>query len=223
MAGDLESLRVVVLYGPTRAYLDPVRYLSNTSTGALGALIIEAFVARGARVDAVAGPGAARPEDHPRVRLYPVETVEQVLETAHNLLEAPADVIVMAMAVLDYVPCPLPDKRHADGEPWTLVLQPAPKVIDRLRRWAPHALLVGFKLESDTAQLLPRARQLQTRCGADVVVANLVTETSMEKHRAVLIGPGGVLSGQLRTGKEALAVDLVDAIVARLRERSPAP
>lgn len=213
MTASLAGRRALVLYGPTRAWIDPVRYLANVSSGKLGAALVGAAARRGAAVDAIVGAGAVLPPASPLVRVCPVETVADVLATAHGLVHPrPPDIIVMAMAVLDYQPsAPLTAKRSADEQPWTLMLTPTPKVIDQLRAWAPAAVLVGFKLESEPDLLHPHARQLLTRAGAQLVVANLTSEVGDDNHRAWIHARDGAVR-EAGPGKAAVAAAIVDAI-----------
>lgn len=219
MAATLARRRALVLYGPTRAWIDPVRYLANASTGRLGARIVESLARRGATVEAIIGPGAAEPAVE--LPLHRVESVDDVLRESERLLaQGRFDAVLMAMAILDYVPAaPQSHKRAADAEAWHLELRPTPKVLDRLRAWAPEAILVGFKLESDPARLLEHARELMARSGAELVVANLTAETSDADHRVTILHRDGaaVRSGR---GKAVVAEAVVHEVERLLAARS---
>ncbi|MBX6377639.1 MAG: hypothetical protein IRY95_03745, partial [Clostridia bacterium] len=170
----LDGSRVLITAGPTRAYLDSVRYLTNFSTGELGRHLAEGALRRGASVTYVYGPGCQLPAVAPlagrELDLWPVETVAD-LETAVRRLLArqPADVIFHAMAVLDFQPAEVrPGKTSSELEEWVVRLVPTPKVAPLLRQLAPAAVLVTFKLETGRSrrELAAIAASAAGGCGA---------------------------------------------------------
>ncbi|HOS93527.1 MAG TPA: phosphopantothenoylcysteine decarboxylase [Armatimonadota bacterium] len=218
----LTGRHVLITSGPTQAPIDAVRYIANTSSGALGAHTADAALDAGASVLLVHGPGSIVPQPHPRLTLSPVRTVDDLIATLQRQLAATRfDAIAHAMAVLDYVPEAAGTGKIPSGQDHIdLRLVPTPKVIDRVREWAPDSLLIGFKLvagESDEG-LRQAALTLLRRSGADLVVANDMVQIQAGEHRAVFIEPSGRTAGAF-VGKAAIAEALVREIAARLAGR----
>ncbi|MBE7559609.1 hypothetical protein HS125_11915 [bacterium] len=212
-----QDRRALVTLGPTRAYIDPVRYLANVSSGRLGTAIAEALLSAGAVVDVIAGEGAVHPRPAERLALHPIATVEELVRTVHRLAERPhPDVILHLMAVLDYQPAaPAKHKLPSGAGRLTLELAPTPKVIDAMRLLFPAAFLVGFKLQSGVSDeaLFAEARALLARSRADAVVCNLLEETEPHNHRAWLLDASGAPVGdQSWRGKEEIARRLVETL-----------
>ncbi len=171
-SGPLAGRRVLVLSGPTREPIDPVRFLSNVSTGRMGrALALEA-AARGATVDFVTGPVAeANLPVHPRVKIVPVVTARDMLDTASPLARR-ADLVVLAAAVADLAPArPRRTKGSKASLGRMLALTPTPDIAATLaatRR--PGQVFVGFALESGDGRARA-ARKLAAK-RLDAIVLN---------------------------------------------------
>ncbi|MGA7625302.1 MAG: bifunctional phosphopantothenoylcysteine decarboxylase/phosphopantothenate--cysteine ligase CoaBC [Candidatus Acidiferrales bacterium] len=169
---DFENQTVLVSAGPTCEDIDPVRFLSNRSSGKMGYALAEAAHRRGARVVLVSGPTDLKiPEG---VDWVPVRTTEQmhraVLHRASN-----AQVAIMAAAISDYRPAAAQDKKIKRSEgSLTLALEPTPDILAELGREQGHRVLVGFAAETD--RLAENARGKLARKGADMIVANDVTQ-----------------------------------------------
>lgn len=180
---DFAGRTVVVTAGPTREDLDPVRFFTNRSSGKMGYAIAEAAVRRGAHVILISGPTELTvPES---VDWVPVRTSEEMRGAV--LARAPeADVVVMAAAVADYRPAHVhPTKLKRDSERITLELEPVPDILAELGRQGAasavegpatnrHFVLVGFAAETD--HVAENARAKLQRKGADMIVANDVTQ-----------------------------------------------
>jgi len=219
----LEGRRVLITSGPTRGHIDRVRFITNKSTGRLGVMIAERALEAGGRVTFVYGKGSLTPEPHPALSLVEIETVSDLLCAVERELAAePHDAIIHLMAVLDYEPVRFtPGKTPSGKEEWVVRLKPTPKVIARMKEWAPDALLVGFKLEdrcTDT-ELVAEAVALAKRNGASFVVANDLSEIEQGRHRALFVSPQGSLLTEV-VGKDAIA-DEVLGQVARLLGGTP--
>ncbi|MBN1423643.1 hypothetical protein JXA88_03715 [Candidatus Fermentibacteria bacterium] len=187
--------RAVVTSGPTRARLDAVRFLMNTSSGSLGAAIADQGLARGWEVGLVHGPCSTLPPPHPNLSTHPVSWLSDLYPT---LLGVPyreeIAVVFHAMAVLDWAPRTVSQGKRASGRPWRVVLDPTPKIIDELRGLFPNAALIAFKLETGVTEeeLVARAGRLARRCGADIVVANLLEWVQAGYRCRVVCGDGSV-------------------------------
>lgn len=170
--GRLAGRRLLILSGPTREPLDPVRFLGNGGTGRMGRALAEAAAALGADVDFVTGP--VEPErlpSGPRVRLHRVTTAAQMLEAARGLA-AGADGFLFAASVADYRPVqPLENKAPKTSKPWKLELEATPDIAAELcRARKPGQRAVGFALESGDGRARAEAK-LEAK-GLDAIVLN---------------------------------------------------
>lgn len=213
---SLAGTHVVVSAGPTREAIDPVRFLSNPSTGRMGFAIAAAAARRGARVTLVHGPVSLTPPS--AVRAVPVESAREmhaaVLDAA-----ADADAVVMTAAVADYRPATAEDTkiRKTDG-PRTLELVRNPDILAELGagRSGPRPVLVGFAAETGDPEA--SAREKRRRKGVDLVVGNDVSAAGSgfgtDTNRVVLVGDEVERLPLL--SKDAVAEQVVGWIADRL-------
>jgi phosphopantothenoylcysteine synthetase/decarboxylase len=184
-------------------------------------MIAEQALEAGAQVTFVYGKGSLTPGAHPALSLVEIATVADLLEAVERELAATRhDAIVHSMAVLDYEPAAfVPDKTPSGRDEWVIRLRPTPKVIARMKTWAPDALLVGFKLEDMATddELIAEARHLAERTGATFVVANNLGEIEQGQHRALFVAADGSPLAEV-TGKEAIATTLIDLLSQRLAD-----
>ncbi len=215
----LYGRRVLVTSGPTRGHIDRVRFITNKSTGRLGVMIAERALEAGAQVTFVYGKGSLTPGPYPALSLVEIETVSALLSAVERALTARAhQVIVHLMAGLDYEPAQFTPEKTASGrEEWVVRLKPTPKVISRMKEWAPGALLVGFKLEDrhTDGELIGEAAALAKRNNASFVVANNLSEIERGRHRGLFVAPDGSLLAEA-TGKDAIADELIEQMGKRL-------
>jgi phosphopantothenoylcysteine decarboxylase/phosphopantothenate--cysteine ligase len=173
---DLEGQTVLVTAGPTREDIDPVRFLTNRSSGKMGYALAEAAQRRGARVILVSGPTERKiPE---AVDWIPVRTAEE-MRRAVNEHAAGASIIIMAAAVADFRPASVQQSKIKRGEgKLMLELEPTPDILAQLGRQPQsensRRVIVGFAAETD--RVVDNARQKLARKGADMIVANDVTQ-----------------------------------------------
>ncbi|MBM2835665.1 MAG: hypothetical protein HW406_2826 [Candidatus Brocadiaceae bacterium] len=186
----------MITSGPTRGYIDAVRYISNKSTGNLGAAIAIEALKRDACVTFVYGTGSSTPDitlllgkDYARrLTLIEIETIDDLLLTIREKLKGVSfDAVIHAMAVLDYSPEKQSEGKMASmKDTLTISLLKTPKVIKQIRTVWPHAFLIGFKLEVGLSrdELIEKASASMVESGADFVVANNQNEIVGDKHRA---------------------------------------
>ncbi|HEU5249911.1 MAG TPA: bifunctional phosphopantothenoylcysteine decarboxylase/phosphopantothenate--cysteine ligase CoaBC, partial [Thermoanaerobaculia bacterium] len=164
---DLEDVRVLVTAGPTRERLDPIRFISNRSSGRMGYAMAEAARDRGARVTLLSGPtGLVRPEG---IRFVSFETAAEL----ENVLRAEfpdCDVLAMAAAVADFIPEESPERLHREGGERTMRLAPGRDILRELAAMKRRQIVVAFAAETD--DLETRGRLKMESKGADLVVVN---------------------------------------------------
>ncbi len=186
---------VVLTGGPTRAYLDQVRFLTNVSTGAVAFELAKALLKEGFRVVAVTGPTAMPFGQLKLERWVPVETnaeMERAVVAACRRYRPFA--AVFSAAVLDFAPVSVGKGKRAsaDGE-WILRLKPTKKILDRVGKDFPNVVRVGFKLEwarkgTNESKLL--ARYLGEK-KLDALLVNYLSELGPKKHPARLFLKNG--------------------------------
>ena len=214
------SNRVLVTSGPTRAYVDRIRYFTNTSTGALGARIVESLVNRNIPVVHLYGSGSELPQINNRVLLESIEvmTVDDVIDAVKKVA-ARGDIgaVVHAMAVLDYVPeTKINTKKKSSESSWEIRLVRTPKVIEIMRDLMPDAFFAGFKLETGVTEeeLAERAGVLLNDYSLDMVIANDLDRVGKDRHRALFVRRGNQILARFNT-KEEIAEKLADILAER--------
>ena len=169
---DLAGKTVLVTAGPTREALDPVRFLTNRSSGKMGYAVAEAAIRRGARVILISGPTDLKiPE---AAEWVPVNTAEQ-MRAAVRERASEANIVIMAAAVADYRPSAASASKlkRSEGR-LTLELEATPDILAELGSEPSSRILVGFAAE--TGDIAVNARAKLSRKGADMIVANDVTQ-----------------------------------------------
>jgi len=164
---ELEGRRVVVTAGPTSEAIDPVRYLTNRSSGRMGYALAEACARRGAAVTLISGAsGLAAPFGVNCVSVVTSAEMRDAVLTAR----AGADCVFMAAAVSDYLPRAAASKIKKSGEPLTLTFDEGPDILAEMGRDRDERVLVGFAAETES--LFSRAREKLKRKNLDFIVAN---------------------------------------------------
>lgn len=213
-------MQILVTAGPTREHLDPVRFLSNRSTGKMGFAVAEQAAARGHSVVLVAGPVAlATPAGVTRVDV--VSARDLLAAVQHHLPQA--DALVMAAAVADWRPkaaSAVKLKKRAMSP--TLALEPNPDVLLTVQPAKGGRLFVGFAAE--TGDPLPEARRKLAAKGLDLMVANDVSQPdagfAVDTNRVVLLPRDGVPEALPLMSKQAVAARIV-AWLEQAHTRAP--
>ncbi|KXS39728.1 MAG: phosphopantothenoylcysteine decarboxylase / phosphopantothenate--cysteine ligase [Halomonadaceae bacterium T82-2] len=227
-AGDTDAadLTITLTAGPTREALDPVRYLSNHSSGKMGYALAAAAAARGARVRLISGPVAlGTPAGVERVD---VTSAEEMLEATREAV-ADSDVFIGCAAVADYRAArPAEHKiKKTDGQDTlTLELVKNPDIIATIAAETPRPFVVGFAAE--TRDLEAYARDKLARKNLDMIVANDVSRAGLgfgsDRNAALMLWRGAQGSEGRRElpaqSKAALAEAVIDQVIARFRERA---
>jgi phosphopantothenoylcysteine decarboxylase/phosphopantothenate--cysteine ligase len=209
---DLAGETVLVAAGPTIEDIDPVRYLSNRSSGRMGYRLAEAARDRGARVVLVSGPTALAPP--PGVETVAVRSAEQMAQAVQQRA-AEAAVVVMAAAVADYRPARRADRKIKKGpKGLTLEMVPTTDILRELGESKAGRFLVGFAAE--TEDVVEHARKKLHDKRLDLIVANQVGVEGVgfesEENAAVLLDASGGAVDVPRMDKRALAERVWDRI-----------
>ena len=215
-AGPLEGKRVVISAGPTREAIDPVRFISNHSSGKMGYALAEAAAKAGAAVTLISGPVAlATPKGVQRVS---VESAQEMLD-ASLIAASAADIFIGAAAVADYRPVMVADQKIKKGaeEVMEILLTKNPDIIATIATLEPRPFMVGFAAE--TENVIAYARSKLERKGLDLVIANDVSQSDIgfnsDQNEVVVVGAGGEIA-MPRASKAALAENLIALIAEQI-------
>lgn len=214
-AGSMTGKTVMITAGPTREKLDPVRFISNYSSGKMGYALAEEAARRGARVILVSGPVELEARN-PLIEVRRVESAEEMLAEARNAF-AGCDIAIMCAAVADYRPAAVsPSKlKRGDSPAMTLELVRNPDIAATLgSEKRPGQTLVGFALETDDA--IAHGADKLRRKNLDMIVVNSLadkgagfgTDTNLV---TIITADGRRTSGSLKP-KSAVAADIIDSI-----------
>lgn len=169
----LHNKKVLMTAGPTIEYIDPVRVITNQSSGKTGVLLASELVSAGAKVTLVYGPGKEEPPKGAKV--IRVDTAKAMFDAVRNELRKKFDVVILAAAVSDYVPEKVERSKIKSVKKQIMVkLKQAPKIINQIKKWQKDVFLVGFKAEANVSKqsLLSQARKKLRESKADLIVAN---------------------------------------------------
>ncbi|SEW01527.1 bifunctional phosphopantothenoylcysteine decarboxylase/phosphopantothenate--cysteine ligase CoaBC [Natrinema salifodinae] len=210
-AGDrpLEGERVVVTSGATSESIDPVRVITNRSSGKMGRAVAKACYVRGADVTLVHdGP------DVPYADVRQVESAAEMLSATREACAA-ADALVSAAAIGDYT-VEESDEKIRSGQRLTLELEPTPKLIDEIRDEYPTLPIVGFKTETsgDEPAMIDQARKTLDRADLAFVVANDASVMGAEATTALLVHASD--AARYEGTKAGLGGEVADSIAAVL-------
>ena len=214
-AQDLAGEKLVVTAGPTREPIDPVRYISNRSSGKMGYRLALAALRRGAQVTLVSGPTALTPP--PAAIFVPVQTAEEMREAVLQHV-AGATIVVKAAAVADYRVRRPSETKIKGKRDLTLELTPNPDILAEVAAGRTGAFVVGFAAETNDVAANARAK-LEAK-GIDLLVANDVSQAGIgfdaEDNEVLLIDRWGGTRALPRMSKSAVA-DAILSEILRLR------
>jgi phosphopantothenoylcysteine decarboxylase/phosphopantothenate--cysteine ligase len=214
-AGLLAGLNVLITAGPTRERLDPVRYLTNRSSGKMGFAVAAAAREAGAHVTMVSGP--VQLETPAGITRINVESARDMYAAVHRHI-AEADVFIAAAAVADFQPVTVAKQKiKKQGVAVKLELEPAPDIVKSVAEMAKRPFVVGFAAETNDVE--DNARSKLKRKKLDMIAANLVGDGiafDCEDNALTVIWPGGKI--EVARGPK---IDVARALVALIAERLP--
>lgn len=218
-ARDFEGRKVLVTAGPTREPIDPVRYISNRSSGKMGYAIAEAAQRRGASVTLVSGPTALLAPAG--VNVTRVTTAAQMLDAVlHNL---PAhQVVIKAAAVADFTPVATAAQKikKSDGKDLTLTFEKSPDILSAIATVEPRPFVVAFAAETESVEANARDKLLKKN--ADLIVANDVGDPAIgfdsDQNEVLVIARDGQSTRIEKAPKLVIANRILDMVVERLRD-----
>lgn len=184
---SLDGKSFLITAGPTIEDVDPVRFISNRSSGKMGYALAAEASSRGASVHLISGPSVLEPP--PGVKVTRVRCAEEMARKSYSSFPS-ADVVIKAAAVADYTPVSVAaEKTKKTKSRWVLELQPTEDILHELGRRKKNQLLVGFAAESEN--LVENAQDKLRRKNLDLIVANDISQTEsgfeVDHNQVVLI------------------------------------
>ncbi|HLW83799.1 MAG TPA: bifunctional phosphopantothenoylcysteine decarboxylase/phosphopantothenate--cysteine ligase CoaBC [Candidatus Sulfotelmatobacter sp.] len=217
---DLNGETILITAGPTREKIDPVRYLSNRSSGRMGYALAEAASRRGARVLLVSGPTALTPPGAAEVRR--VESAEEMRNAVLELLPQ-TTIVIKTAAVSDYRPKVAAGQKIKREGPMTLELEATPDILKEISLRKRSQIVVGFAAE--TENVLENARQKLAAKHLDAIVVNDVSHEGVgfdsDRNAATILTHDDVVEVP-ETTKREVAQRVLDQVV-RLRQQRKSP
>jgi phosphopantothenoylcysteine decarboxylase/phosphopantothenate--cysteine ligase len=211
-------VRFVVTAGPTRESIDPVRFISNRSSGKMGYAIAEAAIAAGHSVTLISGPASVTPPEG--AQFISITTSDELHDEVHRAVRE-CDVLVMCAAVSDYKPAKVgPRKMKKLKTPFALDLIPTRDILASLSRDNRSYLVVGFAAETHDLELNAQKKLREKNC--DMIVANDVskTDSAMEsdENAVTIFFRSGESKTISRRSKKNIARELVK-IISKMSEK----
>jgi phosphopantothenoylcysteine decarboxylase/phosphopantothenate--cysteine ligase len=204
--------RILITSGPTRQYLDPVRYLTNASSGRMGAALAEAALALGHEVIVVSGP--VEVDYPPAADVVPVISTEEMMD-ACRLIFVDCDGLIGAAAPCDYRPVHIqPNKIAKTGEPLELHLIETDDIVATLGAEKGTRWVVGFALETEDHRLRALAKLERKHC--DLMVSNGVEAMHSLDNQVEILDPAGTVLKQVSGTKLEVAHEILAVISKRL-------
>jgi phosphopantothenoylcysteine decarboxylase/phosphopantothenate--cysteine ligase len=215
---SLAGKSVLITAGPTIEDVDPVRFISNRSSGKMGYALAEEASNRGASVHLISGPSALEPP--PGVMVTRVRSAEEMARQTYSSFPS-ADIVIKAAAVADYTPVSVAsEKTKKTNSRWAIELQPTEDILRELGRRKEHQLLVGFAAESEN--LIENAKDKLRRKHLDLIVANDISQEGggfeVDHNQVVLIDRKGQAEESPLLPKSQVAKRVLDKIEELLSE-----
>ncbi len=216
---DLEGQSILVTAGPTREAIDPVRYISNRSSGRMGYAMAEAARRRGAKVTLISGPAAI-----PVPAGVNVTRVTSAAEMREAVMKALPEnrILIKAAAVADFAPASAADRKIKKGaaDELTLTLRKTPDILAEVAAARHRPFIVAFAAETDAVE--SNAREKLAKKNADLIVANDVSDASIgfdsEQNEVVVIARDGSTTKIPKAAKIVVANRILDLVVAKLKD-----
>ena len=179
----LKNKKVLMTAGPTIEYIDPVRVITNLSSGKTGVLLAGELVSAGAKVTLVYGPGIEKPPKGANV--IKVSTSKEMFDAVKKTLKKKFDVVIMAAAAADYTPEKSSKKKIKSSQNTLKIsLKKAPKIINEIKKLQKDVFLIGFKAEANLSKkdLIKEATKKMVEANADLIVANDIGSARYKKN-----------------------------------------
>ncbi len=225
---DLKGKSILITAGPTVEYIDPIRLISNKSSGRMGVALAKMALRRGAHVTFIYGPGQAMPPYEAKV--LSVETTEEMLKVVtHELSAHRYAVTILSAAVSDFAPT----EKYGNKIPskttklLKMSLKPTPKILDRVKSLSKQTFLIAFKAEYSVSEdrLIERGFRRLHESDADLIVVNDVAMNGAgfgaETNEVLIVDKKRRVTKIGLASKDEVADRILDEAVSQMGERQP--
>ncbi|MBA4196394.1 MAG: bifunctional phosphopantothenoylcysteine decarboxylase/phosphopantothenate--cysteine ligase CoaBC [Chitinophaga sp.] len=215
-AKTLNNKTVVITAGPTREAIDPVRYITNHSTGKMGIALAESLYMHGADVHLICGPVNIQPK-YKGINVTNIESAKQMFEATEKHF-ANADILIMSAAVADYAATVIADKKIKKKEDeWALALTKTTDILAALGKQKTKQFIVGFALETNNVK--ENAMQKLKNKNADCIVLNSLTDENAgfgyDTNKITILGKDGEERNFELKSKNQVAEDIAQYIIEK--------
>ncbi len=213
---DLAKKKVLVTAGPTRIWLDEVRFISNPSSGKMGIEIALEAASRGADVTLILGPTSLS-ANNPNIKVEKIETPQDIIAVIDRQKEI--DLFISAAAIGDYQPEKQMGKIPSRQESLSLKLKPTPKIIEYVKKKFPKTKIIGFKAEVKITEkeLIEKAQNSLNQYQIDMVVANFLDKPDQgfesTTNKVILIKKDGAFEELPLVSKRVVARKIIDELL----------
>ena len=179
----LKNKKVLITAGPTIEYIDPIRIITNQSSGKTGILLASELISSGAKVTLVYGPGIEKPPKG--AKIIKISTSKEMFNVVKKEMSKKFDIVIMAAAVSDYTPeNTSKNKIKSTKNKIKISLKKTPKIIDQIKKYQKNVFLVGFKAETNLSkkELITLAKKKMNESSADMIVANDIGSIRYRKN-----------------------------------------
>jgi len=214
----LQNIKITITAGPTREQIDPVRYISNNSSGKMGYALADAAIEEGADVILISGPVSLR--SNPKAKLISINSADELLNEAYKAIES-SDIFISCAAVADYKPLNTHDnkiKKNKD-EILDITLTKNPDILSSISEKYPDKFIVGFAAETENVE--DNAKDKLINKNLNMIVANDVSDTSIgfdsDNNEVMIITQNKSILAK-KDSKLNIARNIIDLITKEIKD-----
>ena len=214
----LQNIKITITAGPTREQIDPVRYISNNSSGKMGYALADAAIEEGAEVILISGPVSLR--SNPKAKLISINSADELLNEAYKAMES-SDIFISCAAVADYKPLNSHDnkiKKNKD-EMLDITLTKNPDILSSISKKHPDKFIVGFAAETENVE--DNAKDKLINKNLNMIVANDVSDTSIgfdsDNNEVMIITQNKSILAK-KDSKLNIARNIIDLITKEIKD-----
>ena len=179
----LKNKKVLITAGPTIEHIDPIRIITNQSSGKTGILLASELISSGAKVTLVYGPGSEKPPKG--AKIIKISTSNEIFNVVKKEMSKKFDIVIMAAAISDYIPeKPSKNKIKSTKNKIKISLKKTPKIINFIKKYQKNVFLVGFKAEANISknEMIILGKKKMNESNADMIIANDIGSVRYKKN-----------------------------------------
>ena len=214
----LQNIKITITAGPTREQIDPVRYISNNSSGKMGYALADAAIEEGAEVILISGPVSLR--SNPKAKLISINSADELLNEAYKAMES-SDIFISCAAVADYKPLNSHDnkiKKNKD-EMLDITLTKNPDILSSISKKHPDKFIVGFAAETENVEDNAKDKLINKKL--NMIIANDVSDTSIgfdsDNNEVMIITQNKSILAK-KDSKLNIARNIIDLITKEIKD-----